>query len=129
MLRGFYIGAALLLVQAGLVNSPAAAGGSAVLQWLQIALSAASLAMIIFASLKVINRNNEEWRDRERRMVALEQELLELRKEGKEVIAIGAQMSRLEEEMTRLRDRLDRFLDSQIIVATKRRRGAAVVEA
>ena len=84
LLRGFYTGAALLLVQAGLVNSPAAAGGSAVLQWLQIALSAASLAMIIFASLKVINRNNEEWRDRERRMVALEQELLELRKEGKD---------------------------------------------
>jgi biopolymer transport protein ExbB/TolQ len=83
----------------------------AVLQWFQIVLSALSLAGILFGVVKVLNRNNEEWRERERRFVAIEQEVSEMRREGKEIIAIGAQLARVEKEMERVRDRLDRFLD------------------
>jgi len=91
---------------------PVANGVSlAVLQWFQIALSALSLAGILFGVFKVVNRNNEEWRERERRFVAIEEEIAEMRKEGKEIIAIGAQLERVEKEMERVRDRLDRFLD------------------
>ena len=63
--------------------------------------------------LKVLNRNNEEWRDRERRLVAIEEDLRGLRQESKEIVAFGAQLGRLEDEMKRVRDRLDTFLDIQ----------------
>ena len=86
---------------------------TSVLQWLQAVLSAMSLVAIIYGVFKVVNRNNEEWRERERRLVSVETEITEMRKEGKEIIAIGAQLQRLEEEMKRVRDRLDQFLDSR----------------
>ena len=91
---------------------------SAVLQWLQIILSIISLVVIFYGVFKVVNRNNEEWRDRERRIAAIETELAEMRKESTAIIALGvqftalsSQFSTLVEEMKRIRDRLDTFLD------------------
>ena len=95
---------------------------TAVLQWLQIGLSMFSLAAILFGVIKVLNRNNEEWRERERRFVAIEQEVAEMRRESKEIIAIGAQLERVEKEIQRVRDRLDRFLDFQQGVGGPRER-------
>jgi hypothetical protein len=91
----------------------------ALLQWFQIALSALSLAGILFGVVKVLNRNNEEWRERERRFVAIEQEIAEMRKEGKEIIAVGAQLGQVEKEMERVRDRLDRFLDMHTVSSSR----------
>ena len=91
---------------------------TALLQWLQILLSVISLVVIFYGVFKVVNRNNEEWRDRERRITAIEAELAEMRKESTAIIALGvqftalsSQFSTLVEEMKRIRDRLDTFLD------------------
>jgi hypothetical protein len=84
-----------------------------ILQWLQLILSFLGLCGIVFGVFKVVNRNNEEWRDRERRLVAIEQEVSEIRSEGRAIIALGTQISDLREEMKRIRDRLDAFLDAQ----------------
>lgn len=92
-------------------GTPPSLASSAILQWLQILLSLASLIVIVFGIFKVVNRNNEEWRERERRLKAIEEELTEIRKEGKEIIAMAAQFVLLTNEMKRVRDRLDQFLD------------------
>ena len=83
-----------------------------ILQWIQIALSGTSLLLILYGVFKIVNRNNEEWKERERRLVAIEEELAEIRKESKDIATIGSQICRLEEEMVRVRDRLDKFIDN-----------------
>ena len=108
---GMLTGGMLFMQANTLGGTPPALGSSAILQWLQIVLSLISVLVIIFGIFKVVNRNNEEWRERERRLVAIEEELSEIRKEGKEIIAMGAQFVLLTEEMKRVRDRLDLFLD------------------
>lgn len=68
---------------------------------------------VIFGMVKVVNRNNEEWRDREIRLIAIEKEIADQRKDSREVIALGAQLERMESEIKRVRDRLDQFLDNR----------------
>ena len=63
---------------------------------------------------KILNRNNEEWRDRERRLAYIEDEIVDMRKDSREIIQMGANLKSLEEEMSRVRDRLDRFLESAV---------------
>ena len=102
------------------ISSTTQGYSSALLQWLQILLSLISVIVIFYGVFKVVNRNNEEWRERERRLSAIEMEMIEMRKEGKEIIGLGERfvslgdgMNRLEDEMKRVRNRLDKFLDER----------------
>ena len=90
------------------------AASSALLQWIQIGLGATSLIIIFYGMFKILNRNNEEWRDRERRLAYIEDEIVDMRKDSREIIQMGANLKSLEEEMSRVRDRLDRFLESAV---------------
>jgi biopolymer transport protein ExbB/TolQ len=107
---------AIWFIQA--LSSPPQGASSSILQWLQICLAVISLGVIFYGVFKVVNRNNEEWRERERRLAAIEQEITEMRTDGKKIIALaerfvalGESMKRIEDEMGRVRNRLDQFLD------------------
>jgi hypothetical protein len=87
-------------------------GSTVLLQWFQLAVAIVTLAGLAFSAMKIFNRNSDEWRDRERRLVGMEDEVKEMRTENRQILAFGSQLSELKNEMERVRDRMDQFLDS-----------------
>lgn len=85
---------------------------------LSVILQCCTLVTVIFSAIKVINRNTDEWRQRELRLAEIERritkfdlELSHVQDMEKQVSTITAQMADLLSEFKRIRDRLDRFLD------------------
>ena len=71
----------------------------------------------MFGVFKIINRNNDEWRDKEQRFQIMEQEMVVIRGEGRQVIALGTEFTSMKDELKRVRDRLDQFLDRQVVTS------------
>jgi len=78
---------------------------------LVLVLQAATLISILFSAVKVINRNIDEWRQRETRMAAVEQRLTEVERDAKLILSIIPKIDDMVKEIERMRNRLDLFLD------------------
>jgi len=81
--------------------------------WLSIILQCASLITIIFSAIKIINKNEREWIQREERLLRMEADINSMQGNAAKLVAVESKLSDLLSEMSRVRDRLDRFLDTQ----------------
>jgi biopolymer transport protein ExbB/TolQ len=82
--------------------------------WIQLVLSCLTLFAVVYSAMKVINRNQKEWEENERRLTSLELDVAEMRKETKQIVGVEAKLDDLTREIQRVRDRLDGFLDRKI---------------
>jgi hypothetical protein len=82
-------------------------------EWIGIVLQLLTLTTIIVASVKVINRNIQEWDFKEARMTKMEEDIRSVLRDSSRLIAVEAKLTEISSEMSRVRDRLDRFLDTQ----------------
>ena len=85
---------------------------SAFRDWLVIALQLVSLFAVVFSAIKIVNRNEREWSQREERMNRMESELVRVMGDASRLVAVEAKLGDIASEMARVRDRLDRFLDT-----------------
>jgi hypothetical protein len=81
--------------------------------WLIVVLQVISLFGIVFSAIKIINKNEREWSQRDERMMRMENEILRLMGDSSRLISVEAKLAEIATEMSRVRDRLDRFLDTQ----------------
>lgn len=82
-------------------------------EWIQAASSMVSLLLIVFGLFKVFNRQESEWKEKERRLTVVETDVKVMKDIGMDVVAIRTKMSEIVGEITRVRDRLDSFLDAK----------------
>lgn len=88
--------------------------------WIGVILQLLTLCTIVISALKVIDRNIDEWKNREQRLSLIEQRLTKMESEldamrnmGRDISAILAKQTDTATEIERLRNRLDRFLDAR----------------
>jgi hypothetical protein len=87
--------------------------------WLTITLQLVSLFTIIFSAVKIINKNEREWVQREERLLRMETDIQDMHGNTIKLVSVEAKLVDLISEMSRIRDRLDRFLDTQSSSRTK----------
>jgi hypothetical protein len=87
--------------------------------WLTITLQLVSLFTIIFSAIKIINKNEREWVQREERLLRMETDIQDMHGNTIKLVSVEAKLVDLISEMSRIRDRLDRFLDTQSSSRTK----------
>jgi uncharacterized membrane protein YcjF (UPF0283 family) len=102
------------------------------LQWLQLILTTFTCIGVIYGVVNIVSRNKREWEKRENeeerrdsRIEALEKEMADIRKDGREIIAIGATLGSLQKEIERVRNRLDSFLDAYAVRPVRDEEAAA----
>jgi hypothetical protein len=90
------------------------------LDYVQIVVPSANLFLILFGILKVFNRNETEWREKEHRLATVEADVATLKVISVDLAAIKVSVCDLTKEIIRVRDRLDRFLDSDVNTPARR---------
>lgn len=81
--------------------------------WITIVVQIVTLIAILYSGYRVIERNVEEWRQRELRLQNIESELKELRNTNITIARVDTKLGELTSEIMRVRDRLDTFLDKK----------------
>jgi len=81
--------------------------------WLAIILQIITLATIIISIIKVINRIEREWNQREERLIAAEKAIKVLETDTRMITAVDVRLADMFKEIERMRNRLDSFLDLQ----------------
>jgi uncharacterized protein YoxC len=79
--------------------------------WLSLVLQICTLASIIISAIKILNRETQEWRDREERMKeaergirSLEAAVVALQQNGAQLLAMTTKIADLSAEVSRIRD-------------------------
>jgi hypothetical protein len=78
---------------------------------LTLVLQAVTLVSIFYSIFKIVNRNTEEWRQRESRMQLLETDVRSLNTYSATIVKVDTKLGELTTEIERVRNRLDAFLD------------------
>ena len=81
--------------------------------WLAIVLQVITLATIIISIIKVMNRVEREWNQREERLITAERAIKALESDARTITSVDVKLGDMKEEIGRLRNRLDNFLDLQ----------------
>jgi biopolymer transport protein ExbB/TolQ len=81
---------------------------------LVIVLQSLTLITVIYSAFRVVNRNVEEWRQREERLTMIERQVQEFAKSNTVITKVEAKLEELTTEIMRVRDRLDTFLDRRV---------------
>lgn len=81
---------------------------------LVIVLQSLTLITVIYSAFRVVNRNVEEWRQREERLIMIERQVQEFAKSNTVITKVEAKLEELTTEIMRVRDRLDTFLDRRV---------------
>ena len=81
--------------------------------WLAIALQIITLLTIVVSIIKVINRVEREWNQREDRLIAAEKAIKILESDTRIVTSVDVKLSDMKDEVLRMRNRLDTFIDIQ----------------
>ena len=82
-------------------------------EWLSIILQVITLFSIVYSAVKIVNRNEREWVQKEDRISVIENNIKEMKASTIMLVALESKITELSGEMIRVRDRLDRFLDMQ----------------
>jgi biopolymer transport protein ExbB/TolQ len=81
---------------------------------LVIVLQSLTLITVIYSAFRVVNRNVEEWRQREERLTMIERQVQEFAKSNVVITKVETKLEELTTEIMRVRDRLDTFLDRRV---------------
>ena len=81
---------------------------------LVIILQSLTLITVIYSAFRVVNRNVEEWRQREERLIMIERQVQEFAKSNVVITKVETKLEELTTEIMRVRDRLDTFLDRRV---------------
>jgi len=81
--------------------------------WLGIVLQVLTLTTILISIVKVINRVEREWIQREDRLIAAERAIKMLETDARTITSVDVKLADMKDEISRLRNRLDTFLDYQ----------------
>jgi biopolymer transport protein ExbB/TolQ len=81
---------------------------------LVIVLQSLTLITVIYSAFRVVNRNVEEWRQREERLTMIERQVQEFAKSNAVITKVEVKLEELTTEIMRVRDRLDTFLDRRV---------------
>ena len=81
---------------------------------LVIVLQSLTLITVIYSAFRVVNRNVEEWRQREERLIMIERQVQEFAKSNVVITKVETKLEELTTEIMRVRDRLDTFLDRRV---------------
>jgi biopolymer transport protein ExbB/TolQ len=81
---------------------------------LVIILQSLTLITVIYSAFRVVNRNVEEWRQREERLTMIERQVQEFAKSNVVITKVETKLEELTTEIMRVRDRLDTFLDRRV---------------
>jgi len=81
---------------------------------LVIVLQSLTLITVIYSAFRVVNRNVEEWRQREERLTMIERQVQEFAKSSVVITKVETKLEELTTEIMRVRDRLDTFLDRRV---------------
>ena len=81
---------------------------------LVIILQSLTLITVIYSAFRVVNRNVEEWRQREERLTMIERQVQEFAKSNAVITKVEVKLEELTTEIMRVRDRLDTFLDRRV---------------
>ena len=81
--------------------------------WLSIVLQVLTLSTILISIIKIINRVEREWNQREDRLIAAERAIRVLESDARIITSVDVKLADMKDEMARLRNRLDTFLDYQ----------------
>jgi biopolymer transport protein ExbB/TolQ len=81
---------------------------------LVIVLQSLTLITVIYSAFRVVNRNVEEWRQREERLIMIERQVQEFAKSNTVITKVETKLEELTTEIMRVRDRLDTFLDRRV---------------
>lgn len=81
--------------------------------WLSIVLQVLTLSTILISIIKIINRVEREWNQREDRLISTERAIRVLEADARTIASIDTKLADMKDEMARLRNRLDTFLDYQ----------------
>jgi hypothetical protein len=79
--------------------------------WVQLIVPSLNLFLILFGVVKVFNRNEQEWKDKERRLAVTESNISNLQAFGLDIAAMKTKLAEIGSELERVRNRLDKFLD------------------
>ena len=74
-------------------------------------LQVLTLISIFYSIFKIVNKNTEEWRQRESRMQLLETDVRSLNNYSATIVKVDTKLGELTTEIERVRNRLDHFLD------------------
>ena len=81
--------------------------------WLSIVLQVLTLSTIVISIIKIINRVEREWNQREDRLITAERAIRVLESDSRVITSVDVKLADMKDEMARLRNRLDTFLDYQ----------------
>jgi len=81
---------------------------------LVIILQSLTLITVLYSAFRVVNRNVEEWRQREERLTMIERQVQEFAKSNAVITKVEVKLEELTTEIMRVRDRLDTFLDRRV---------------
>ena len=76
-----------------------------------LVLQILTLISIFYSIFKIVNKNTEEWRQRESRMQLLETDVRSLNNYSATIVKVDTKLGELTTEIERVRNRLDHFLD------------------
>lgn len=82
-------------------------------EWLQAIVPTFNLLLILWGIYKVVRRNEEEWREKERRLATAEANIAALQADSVKMAAVLVKLDEFGKEIERMRNRLDRFLDTE----------------
>jgi len=81
---------------------------------LVIILQSLTLITVLYSAFRVVNRNVEEWRQREERLTMIERQVQVFAKSNAVITKVEVKLEELTTEIMRVRDRLDTFLDRRV---------------
>jgi len=81
--------------------------------WLSVILQILTLSTILISLIKIINRIEREWNQREDRLIAAERAIRVLETDARTITSVDVKLADMKDEISRLRNRLDAFLDIQ----------------